>query len=161
VRVQDARLEQLLLDYRNTVLKAQKEVEDGIANFIHSREESDFLQQSVTAAEGALSIAMLQYKEGTADFTTVLTAEQNLYSVQNDLALSTGSIALGLITTYRALGGGWQIREGHDFLPESVRREMSERTDWEGLLTPDLLRPDVPGLPSPEDRESPVQPPEW
>ena len=36
---------------------------------------------------------MLQYREGIADFTTVLTAEQNLYQAQNNLALATGSIA--------------------------------------------------------------------
>jgi Outer membrane protein len=154
-------LQELLIDYQNTVLKAQREVEDGIATFIYSRDQVEFLQQSVSAAEGALKIATLQYKEGSADFTTVLTAEQNLYQAQNNLVLATGSIALGLITTYRALGGGWQIREGRDFVPLETQREMSERTNWGTLLTPDLLRPDAPGLPSPEDRAPPVRPPEW
>ena len=104
VRVQDAKFQQLLIDYQNTVLKAQQEVEDGIAAFIYSREQANFLRQSVGAAEGALRIAMLQYREGIADFTTVLTAEQNLYQAQNNLALATGSIALGLITTIPRIG---------------------------------------------------------
>jgi NodT family efflux transporter outer membrane factor (OMF) lipoprotein len=161
VRVQDAKFQELLIDYQNAVLKAQQEVEDGIATFINSREQAEFLQRSVAAAEGALRIALLQYREGIADFTTVLTAEQNLYQAQNNLALATGSIALGLITTYRALGGGWQIREGRDFIPAETRREMSERTNWGTLLTPDLLRPDAPALPSPQDLAPPVRPPEW
>ena len=161
VRVQDAKFQELLIDYQNTVLKAQQEVEDGIATFINSRDQAEFLQQSVGAAEGALRIALLQYREGILDFTTVLTAEQNLYQAQNNLVLATGSIALGLITTYRALGGGWQIREGRDFVPPETQREMSERTNWGTLLTPDLLRPDAPGLPSPEDRAPPVRLPEW
>jgi NodT family efflux transporter outer membrane factor (OMF) lipoprotein len=161
VRVQDAKFQELLIDYQNTVLKAQQEVEDGIATFIHSRDQAEFLQQSVVAAEGALRIALLQYREGILDFTTVLTAEQNLYQAQNNLALATGSIALGLITTYRALGGGWQIREGRDFVPAETQREMAERTNWGTLLTPDLLRPDAPGLPSPQDRGPPVRLPEW
>ena len=161
VRVQDAKYQQLLIDYQNTVLKAQQEVEDGIATFINAREQAAFLQQSVVAAEGALRIALLQYRQGIADFTTVLTAEQNLYQAQNNLVLATGSIALGLITTYRALGGGWQIREGRDFVPEETQREMRERTNWGTLLTPDLLRPQAPGLPSPQNQGPPVRLPEW
>jgi NodT family efflux transporter outer membrane factor (OMF) lipoprotein len=161
VRVQDAKFQQLLIDYQNAVLKAQQEVEDGIAAFIHSREQANFLQQSVSAGEGALRIALLQYREGTADFTTVLTAEQNLYQVQNSLALATGSIALGLITTYRALGGGWQIRDGKDFVPAETQQEMRERTNWGTLLSPELLQPQAPGLPSSQDRGPPVRLPEW
>jgi NodT family efflux transporter outer membrane factor (OMF) lipoprotein len=161
VRAQDAKFQELLIGYQNTVLKAQQEVENGIATFIHSRDQAGFLQQSVSAAEGALRIALLQYREGILDFTTVLTAEQNLYQAQNNLALATGSIALGLITTYRALGGGWQIREGRDFVPPETQREMAERTNWGTLLTPDLLRPEAPGLPSPQDRAPPVRLPEW
>jgi NodT family efflux transporter outer membrane factor (OMF) lipoprotein len=161
VRVEDAKFQRLLIDYQNTVLKAQQEVEDGIAAFIHSREQANFLRQSVTAAEGALRIAMLQYREGIADFTTVLTAEQNLYQAQNSLVLATGSIALGLITTYRALGGGWQIREGKDFVAPETQQEMSERTNWGTLLTPDLLKPQAPGLPSSQDQGPPVALPEW
>ena len=161
VRVQDAKFQELLIDYRNTVLKAQREVEDGMADFIHSRDQAEFLRQSVGAAEGALRIALLQYREGIADFTTVLTAEQNLYQAQNNLALATGSIALGLIKTYRALGGGWQIREGRDFVPTETQREMADRTNWGTLLSPDLLQPQAPGLPSPEDRGPPIRLPEW
>ena len=161
VRVQDAKLQALLIEYQDAVLKAQQEVEDGIATFIHSRAQAEALKRSVAAGEGALQIAMLQYRQGIADFTTVLTAEQNLYQAQNSLALATGGIALGLIATYRALGGGWQIREGSDFVTAATQREMSERTNWGTLLTPDLLRPEAPGLPSPQDLGPVVRPPEW
>ena len=152
VRVQDASFQALLVDYQNTVLKAQQEVENGIALFTQSRSEVEYLTQSVTAAQGALRIALIQYKEGTMDFTTVLLAEQNLYAAENNLALAQGMVPLGVIATYRAMGGGWQIREGHDFVPAGTLNEMSRRTNWGQLLTPQLLRPQVPGLPSPSDR---------
>jgi NodT family efflux transporter outer membrane factor (OMF) lipoprotein len=161
VRLQDAKFQELLIAYQNTVLAAQQDVANGIATFIHSREQAAFLQNSVAAAEGALNIATVQYRQGIADFTTVLTAEQNLYQAQNSLVLATGSIALGLITTYRALGGGWQIREGRDFVPAETQQEMRERTNWGTLLTPDLLRPQAPALPSSQDRGPLVRPPEW
>jgi NodT family efflux transporter outer membrane factor (OMF) lipoprotein len=161
VRVQDARFQELLVEYQNTVLKAQQEVEDGIALFAQSRRQAAFLEASVAAGEGALRIAMNQYKDGTADFTTVLTAEENLYKAEDDLAVAQGNIPLGLIATYRALGGGWQIREGHEILPDAIREEMAERTNWGTLLTPDLLAPEAPGLPGPEDAGPTVRPPEW
>jgi outer membrane protein TolC len=161
VRVQDAKFQELLINYQNAVLKAQQEVENGIAVFLNSRKAVSYLMDSAQAANGALRIALIQYREGTADFTTVLTAEQNLYQAQNSLASAQGSVPLGLIAAYRALGGGWQIREGQDFVPAQTRRQMEERTNWGRLLTPDLLQPNAPGLPSPGDQRSPVQPPEW
>ena len=161
VRVQDARFQELLVGYQNSVLSAQKEVENGLVAFVKSREQSVYLAASTKAGEGALTIALNQYKEGTADFTTVLTAEQNLYKAQSDLADARGNISLGLIAAYRAMGGGWQIREGNDFVPESTRSEMAERTNWGTLLSPELLTPEAPGLPSPADASASPGLPEW
>jgi NodT family efflux transporter outer membrane factor (OMF) lipoprotein len=160
VRVQDASFQALLIDYQNTVLKAQQDVENGIALFSQSRSEVEFLTRSVIAAQGALRIALVQYKEGTMDFTTVLLAEQNLYAAENSLALAQGMVPLGAIATYRAMGGGWQIREGNDFVPADTREEMSKRTNWGQLLTPQLLNPRAPGLPSPSDRGPLIRLPE-
>jgi hypothetical protein len=91
----------------------------------------------------------------------VLIAEENLYKTQNNLAVARGNIVLGLIAAYRALGGGWQVREGNDFVPAATQEEMAQRTNWGTLLTPDLLLPQAPGLPSPEDAGPLVRPPEW
>ncbi|HUO05679.1 MAG TPA: efflux transporter outer membrane subunit [Candidatus Binataceae bacterium] len=161
VRVQDAKFQELQIQYQNTVLKAQQEVENGLVVFVESRNQAKFLTESVTAAEGALSIAMLQYQQGILDFTTVLTAEQNLYQAQNSLAIAQGNVPQGLIATYRALGGGWQIRMGHDFVPQETRDEMSDRTNWGTLLTPSLMKPKAPGLPGPKDSSPAPGLPEW
>ena len=116
VRVQDARLQALLIEYQNTVLKAQKEVENGLAAFLQGRKQVDLLRRSVSAANNALRIAVDQYLLGTRDFTTVLTAEQNLYQAQTNLASASGNLSTGLASVYRSLGGGWQIREGNEFV---------------------------------------------
>ena len=155
VRLQDAKFQEAIINYQNTVLTAQQDVENGITVFIESRHQADYLAYSVNAAQGALRIAIIQYRQGIADFTTVLTAEQNLFQAQNSQAQATGSIALGLIATYRALGGGWQIRQGHPFIPEETRAEMSDRTNWGTFLNPDLLQPGAPGLPGPSDQKQP------
>ena len=86
-----------------------------------------------------MDLAFLQYREGITDFTTVLTAEQNLLTQQDSLATTMGNIASNLVGTYRALGGGWQIRDGHDFVPPAVMEAMAKRTNWGNLLTPAAL----------------------
>lgn len=162
VRLQDATLQQELVDYQNTVLKAQQEVENGVSAFFNSRGQAYFLGQSTQAAKGALRVALLQYQDGTRDFTTVLTAEQNLLLAENNLAVATGNISTGLVSVFHALGGGWQIRDGNGFVNVATAAEMRNRTDWGGLLPPSgEPQPAAPGLPGPEDRGPTVRPPEW
>ncbi len=161
VRVQDAKLQALLVGYQNAVLKAQKEVEDGVTSFVNSQTQAKFLETSVEAARGALRIAILEYKDGTADFTTVLQSLERLLQAENSLAVARGNIPLGLIGTYRALGGGWQVRERNDFVPAATREEMANRTDWGTWLTPELLQPKAPGLPSSDDEGPTIRRPEW
>ena len=162
VRLQDATLQEYLVDYQNAVLKAQQEVENGISSFLLSRAQADYLHRSVVAANGALGIATLEYQQGTRDFTTVLTAEQNLYQAENNLAMATGNISTGLVAVFRALGGGWQIRDGNGFVNPSTAEEMRRRTNWGQLLPPPgAVPPPAPGLPGPEDRGPTVRAPEW
>jgi outer membrane protein TolC len=149
VRMQDARLEQLLITYQNTVLKAQQEAEDALVAFLKAQEQAEFLAQSVAAAKSALDLAVLQYREGTKDFTTVLVAEQALLIEQNNLALTLGNISANLVGVYRALGGGWEIREGEDLVPPEIKEEMAKRTHWGKLLAPPWYIPPVPEEPKP------------
>jgi NodT family efflux transporter outer membrane factor (OMF) lipoprotein len=162
VRVQDAKLQGLLVDYQNAVLKAQQEVEDGLASFLQGREQVEFLRKSVAAADAALGLAILQWNLGTRDFTTVLTAEQNLYTAQNNLAMAEGGVSTGLASVYRSLGGGWQIRAENEFVPAATAEEMRHRTNWGELLPPPgTPQPPAPGLPTPADVNSNPRPPQW
>ena len=86
---------------------------------------------------------MLQCREGIADFTTVLTAEQNLLTQRDSLATTLGDISSNLVGVYRALGGGWQIREGQEVVPPEVKAEMAARTKWGNLLTVVTLPPQL------------------
>ena len=99
---------------------------------------------------------MLQYREGIADFTTVLTAEQNLLTQRDSLATTLGDISSNLVGVYRALGGGWQIREGQEVVPPEVKAEMAARTKWGNLLTVVTLPPQP--LTPPKHQ---VRPPQW
>jgi NodT family efflux transporter outer membrane factor (OMF) lipoprotein len=149
VRFQDAKFQEALVAYQNRVLLAQQEVENGLVSFLNSQEQVVSLIDAADAAKQSLDLAMIQYTEGMTDFTTVLTAEQNLLRYQNSLANSQGAVPQGLIAIYRALGGGWEIREGHDFIPAETKETMEQRTDWGKLLTPAAVKPpalEKPGL---------------
>src|SRR5713101_1135409 len=162
VRVQDAKLQGLLVDYQNTVLKAQQQVEDGLASFLKGREQVEYLRSSVAAADADLGLAILQWNIGTRDFTTVLTAEQNLYTAQNNLAMAEGGVSTGLASVYRALGGGWQIRAENEFVPAATAQAMRRRTNWGGLLSPPgTLQPPAPGLPTAADVSPNPRAPQW
>ncbi len=163
VRVQDAKLQELLVDYQNSVLTAQQQVENGLAQFLQSRKAVDDLRASVAAANAALGLAFLQYQLGTRDFNTVLLAEQNLYTAQTDLATAEGNVSTGLAAVYKALGGGWQIRDNHEFVPARTVEEMRNRTNWGGLLPPPGGAPPqaAPGLPTPANVSAKPRLPEW
>ncbi len=147
VRVQDARLQALLITYQNAVLTAQREVEDNLVAFLRSQDRAKSLGESTAAAQRSLNLATIQYREGITDFTTVLTAQQALLTEQDNLATTLGDISNNLVGVYRAVGGGWQIREGKDLVPDSIKQQMANRTDWGELLeaapqlSPDAKKP--------------------
>jgi NodT family efflux transporter outer membrane factor (OMF) lipoprotein len=162
VRLQDAKLQQLLVDYQNTVLSAQQEVDNGLVNYLQSQNQAQLLRRSVDAAGGALRIATEQYEQGGVSFTTVLTAEQNLLQAENSFAVAAANVPLGLTAVFRALGGGWQIRVDGNFVTAATVDQMRARTDWGNLLpSTSAPQPPAPGLPGPEDIGPTVRPPEW
>jgi outer membrane protein TolC len=111
VRLQDATFNELVTVYQNTVLNANQEVENGLVTFLRGQERTRFQKESVDYAEKAVKTVMAQYDAGAVDFTRVTQIQQNLVLQQDTLAQAQGEIALGLITVYKALGGGWQIRQ--------------------------------------------------
>jgi NodT family efflux transporter outer membrane factor (OMF) lipoprotein len=162
VRLQDAKLQQLLVDYQSTVLSAQQEVDNGLATFLQSRNQAVYLRRSVDAANGALRVSMEQYQQGATSFTNVLTSEQNLFQAQNSLTGAAANVSLGLTAVFRALGGGWQIRVDSNFVTAATVEQMRARTDWGNVLPPvNAPQPPAPGLPGPEDIGPTIRPPEW
>jgi outer membrane protein TolC len=165
VRVQDARFQQLLVNYQNTVLKAAQEVEDTLTGFLKSQEATVFEQNSVIAAQRSVEIALVQYREGAVDYQRVLDTQRALLQEQDKLTQNRSSIATNLIALYKALGGGWELRQGQPRVAESTQGEMRKRTDWGKLLPPPspLPPPATETLnPPPPARDIPLlQRPEW
>jgi NodT family efflux transporter outer membrane factor (OMF) lipoprotein len=111
VRLQEATFQELVATYQNTVLSAAQDVENGLVTFLQGQQRARHQAASVVAAQEAVEIAVVQYKAGIIDFTRVTQIELNLVTQQDTLAQAQGEIVTGLIQVYKALGGGWQIRE--------------------------------------------------
>src|SRR5262245_25596869 len=134
-RVQDARLQQLLVSYDNTVLHAAQEVEDGLTGYLRAQEAAGFAQSAAAAAQKSVDLALIQYREGAVDYQRVLDAQRSLLQEQNGLAQTRSSIATNLISLYKALGGGWEMRVGQPFVSDSTRVQMQSRTNWGDYFT--------------------------
>jgi len=143
VRAQDAKFQSLLVNYQHTVLRAQREVEDAMAGFIGSHEQVASLTEAVAASERAVELATGQYRAGSAPYTRVLNTQQFLTRQQDLLTSSRGDVCRNLVGLYRALGGGWQIREGRPLVPADTQQEMKDRTDWGELLKEASDVPDI------------------
>jgi outer membrane protein TolC len=110
VRLQDAKFQELVATYQQTVLNANQEVENGLVTFLKAQRRTKLQTASVDDAQKAVTIVLAQYKAGAIDFTRVSQLEQALVQQEDTLTQARGEICTGLIQVYAALGGGWQIR---------------------------------------------------
>ncbi|MCH9608907.1 MAG: Toluene efflux pump outer membrane protein TtgI [Chlamydiales bacterium] len=107
VKAEKALFYQSVFAYQNAILFAYQEVEDALANYTQSLKQTEELEKSAKAARRATQLSRTQYVEGIADYTRVLNTEEAVVEQEERLAIARGNIALSLVATYRALGGGW------------------------------------------------------
>ncbi|MBK7646379.1 MAG: TolC family protein [Betaproteobacteria bacterium] len=107
VAVQSAIQEQALLTYQSSVLAALEEVENALKNYAASRERFDARRAAAEAARNAAELSRKLYQSGLADFQQVLETQRTQLSAEDALAMADASLRTGLITLYKALGGGW------------------------------------------------------
>ena len=156
IRVQDARFQQLAVDYQDTVLRAAQEVEDAMVGFLRSQDEVKFLIDSVNASQRSVEISLAQYRDGVIDYNRVVNTQNALVNGQDRLAESRGDVALNLVAMYKALGGGWEIRQGQAFVSEDNKEAMRQRTDWGRLLAPEATE-----VPPPAEAARTLRRPDW
>ena len=140
IRVQDARLQQALVHYRETVLQAAREAVDAMAAFKGSTppRQSALLAKAVASSRRSNELAMLRFREGFSDYQRVLDAQQALFSQQQRYVTSQSDKIHSLIALYKALGGGWEDRQNLPLIGPKTRKTMQQRTHWGKLLDADL-----------------------
>ena len=101
------RYDELLADYRKAVVQAFTDVENGLTAWRFATEQEALQRRAVETAQRAADIARAQMQAGTVDVTTVLQAETTLFTAQDTLYQVRLARFQGLLSTYKALGGGW------------------------------------------------------
>jgi NodT family efflux transporter outer membrane factor (OMF) lipoprotein len=139
VKLQDARFQELIAAYQQSVLLANQEVEDGLATFLKAQERTQLQKEAADAGNSAVKAIHDLWQGGLlTDYTRVAQLEQNQVSLDDTLAQAQGEIALGLIQVFKALGGGWQIRytgcDEPDLLPAWATPSASMPVDKAELL---------------------------
>jgi NodT family efflux transporter outer membrane factor (OMF) lipoprotein len=134
IRVQDARLQQALVNYRETVIQASREAEDAMVALNGTEAQTEILQKTVESAKRSNELSTLRYKEGFSDYQRVLDSQQSLFTQQQRLAANRGASVLNLVSLYAALGGGWENQAGQALISEQSLEQMQQRTNWGDLL---------------------------
>jgi multidrug efflux system outer membrane protein len=109
-----AQVKEVAALYEKAFFNALREVSDAL-NAIEqlklAREQRDLQVQSLRRAE---EVAMLRYKGGVSTYLEVVTAQEQRLLAEITLADTKGQQHLAVVQLYRALGGGWHMKENND-----------------------------------------------
>ena len=108
LHLRKAQQQEAAIAYVKTVLSAWHDVANALIAYQDEQLRRAQLINAVTENRRALVLAQSRYREGVADFLTVLDTERNLLSAEQQLAASTTTVSTNLVALYKALGGGWQ-----------------------------------------------------
>ncbi len=108
IEVRKALYDQALAEYEKTVLEAAAELRNAMSAYVQEYQRLDALIRAADAARSAVEISQDQYRQGLADFNSVLDAQRSLLTFEELIVTSRALIVRDLIGIYKALGGGWQ-----------------------------------------------------
>ncbi len=151
VRIEDAQFQELAYLYQETVLNANREAETAIIAFLKAQERLIATKEAVDASSRSVEIAMLQYREGAIDFNRVFNLQLLLVGDQDRYASTQGDVGRALIALYKALGGGWQIRNG--YLPIVTPADAAQGVPNAAAIPEAIAIPD--NAPAPDNDPAP------
>jgi outer membrane protein TolC len=159
LRVSKAEQIQLIATYRKAVLSAFSDVETSLGQVSSLSEQEKHLTDEVNAASEAFRISEIQYREGVTDLLTVLTAQQTLFSAQDQLVQIKLARIQADIGLYKALGGGWSEADqaATQTIPATTTQETPSATPGPEA-TPATPVPATPGPQQIPDSAVPIPP---
>ena len=107
VSFSQARYDEVLANYRKTVIQAFTDVENAITAYRFTTEQEALTRQAVVTAQRAADIARAQVLAGTIDIVTALQTQTALFNDLDALAQVRLARFQALLSLYKALGGGW------------------------------------------------------
>ena len=122
-KAQQAIWEESKAGYELTALNAFAEVASSIVDRRLRKDQRVAREREVKQLSESVSLSLIRYEQGLANYFEVLQAQQELFPAEFDLSESRLEERLAVIRLYRSLGGGWQL--GLDWLPEAEPVEGS------------------------------------
>ena len=110
IKVQDARLEQALSSYEQTILLSFEEVENAVTSYAQNVIRREALERGVVASRRSVELAVSRFAggQGVGDLLDVLVAQRDLFTAEDQLVRSEAQLSSDLVSLYKALGGGWE-----------------------------------------------------
>ncbi len=108
LKLNKAEQREAAVSYAKTVLTAFTQVNTALTNYAQEHDTLAALNIDVDQSNIALGLAEDQYKQGLADYLTVLNAQQSYLQAQQNQAQSAERLGTDLVSLYQALGGGWE-----------------------------------------------------
>ena len=108
VKIAEASYTAAVANYRQTVLVAMQEVEDGIDGLALLGRAGMQAEASVHSSQRVLDLANDRYSGGLDTYLDVITAQQTLLTNQRQAVQIHGQLLLTSVYLVKALGGGWQ-----------------------------------------------------
>jgi len=113
--------------YKQTVLTAFQEVEDNLAALRILEQEAVVQNEALQSARQAVTLVTNQYKAGTVNYTSVITAQATaLASERTALDILYRRMAASVLLT-KALGGGWSEQNIADLGALASQSENSKK----------------------------------
>ncbi|MGW1454246.1 efflux transporter outer membrane subunit [Salegentibacter agarivorans] len=106
--VSQAQQEEALLNFKQAILVAGREVSDALSNYQASTERIDILENEYEAYNKASGYSEELLNNGLINYLEVLTARENALNSQLNLINAEYNKLNSIVNLYKALGGGWQ-----------------------------------------------------
>lgn len=102
-----ARHQAASLDYKQSVLVALREAEDGLTGLDFLQRQEEAQNKAVVAAQSTLDISRKRFEAGLVSFLEVVDAERTLLSTQRQAASIRAQRLAVSVNLIKALGGSW------------------------------------------------------
>ena len=124
VQFAQANYDATVAGYRQTVLLALQEVQDSLTGLTVLDEAYQSQQLAVNASRRTLDIATSRYTGGLVSYLDVVSAQQNLLTNEQQLAILQGQKLVTSVLLVKALGGGWDASSLAAIKVKSSRKDI-------------------------------------
>jgi outer membrane protein, multidrug efflux system len=105
LRASKARNDAAAAAYEKAVLNALEDAETSLVAYGRAQTQLKSLIKQADASQHATALAELQYREGYADFLTLLDAQRTQLEAEDALAQAQTQVNVDVIAVYKAMGG--------------------------------------------------------